>query len=133
MFRHQSSIEYRFPKYQSHHNCLFKRQCQNPHLGILGSLVFCLGLTLSEPAWLVPSVRAAALSVSKIDQSVSTVVTTASTDSDAVQSPAGELPQTVRGEATVDQYPQQGESPQTFDTQESRSLGLEASDSSPSP
>ena len=132
MFRHQSSIEYRFPKYQAHHNCLFKRQCQNPHLGILGSLVFCVGLTLSEPAWSVPSVEPAALSVSKIDQRVSTVVTTASTDSDAVQSPAGELPQTVRGEALVDHDAQQGESPTTCDTEESRSLGLGASDSSPS-
>src|SRR4028119_582177 len=133
MFRHQSSIEYRFPKHQAHHNCLFKRQCQNPHLGILGSLVFCLGLTLSEPAWLVPSVGAAALSVSKIDQSVSTVVTTASTDSDAVQSPAGELPQAVREEATVDQYAQQGDTLPNCDRKGAKTLGLSASDSSPSP
>ena len=112
----------RFPKSQAQHHWFFKRQCQNPHLGILGSLVFCVGLTLSQPAGSAPSVGAAAVSVSKIDQRVSTVVTTASTNSKAIQSPAGELPQAVREEATLDHDAQQGESPPICDTQESRSL-----------
>jgi hypothetical protein len=85
-------------------------------------LVFCVGLTLSQPAGSAPSVGATAVSVSKIDQRVSTVVTTASTNSKAIQSPAGELPQAVREEATLDHDAQQGESPPICDTQESRSL-----------
>ncbi len=80
MYRHKSTINSTFPKLKNNHHWLFKPKHQKLYLEILGSLIFWVGLPLSKPAWSVPSVEAATISVSQIDQKESNVVTATSKD-----------------------------------------------------
>ncbi|HAA33466.1 MAG TPA: hypothetical protein DCE56_44275 [Cyanobacteria bacterium UBA8553] len=80
MCRGKTTINPRLHKFKINHHWLFKPKYQKLHLEILGSLIFWVGLPLSKPAWSVPSVEAATISVSKIDQKESTAVTAASQD-----------------------------------------------------
>lgn len=75
----QRSYPSELPKLPPHHYGIFQGTLQKPHLQILGSLLFCVGLTLSKPAWSAPQVGSAALSVSPPNPKES-VVTTTSTE-----------------------------------------------------
>ena len=80
MYRHKSSINFRLPKLKKNPHWLLKLKSRRLHLEILGSLIFWVGLPLSEPVWSIPSVEVATTSISKTDQKESTVVTAASKD-----------------------------------------------------
>lgn len=95
MHRHQTSSKYAVPKLKPHHHWLFKHKFQKPPLEILGSLVFCVALTLSEPTWSAPTVGDSTLAIAKIDPRESSVLTHPSIDSGTTQSATGELPQAL--------------------------------------
>ena len=95
MHRHQTSSKYAVPKLKPHHHWLFKHKFQKPPLEILGSLVFCIALTLSDPTGSAPTVGDATLASTKIDHRESSVVTHPSmeNDSGSNQVPTGNDPE----------------------------------------
>ena len=96
----QTSCQYRIFQLQSHpFYGFFQRNYQKSHLGILGSLVFWVSLTLTKPAWSAAPVGTAALPTSNTDQKESVGVTAASKDAVTIPSHPKVLPPDVTGEA----------------------------------
>jgi hypothetical protein len=84
MRRCQTSRQHWVSQLQPHLHGFFQRKSQKPHLEMLGRLIFCVGLTLSKPAWSAPEVGSAALAVSNAENQESVEVTDASTEADAI-------------------------------------------------
>ncbi|GAB4206652.1 MAG: hypothetical protein Fur006_63940 [Coleofasciculaceae cyanobacterium] len=87
MRRCQTSRQHWVSQLQPHLHGIFQRKKQKPHLEIVGSLIFCVGLTFSKPAWSAPEVGSAALSLSNSENQGTVEVTSASTEADIVASP----------------------------------------------
>ena len=95
-----TSCQYRISQLQPHpFYGFFQRNYQKSHLGILGSLVFWVGLTLTKPAWSVSPAGAAALPLPNTDQQGSAQSTAPSQDAEAIPSHPKVLPPEVTGEA----------------------------------
>jgi hypothetical protein len=69
------------------------------HLKILGSLIFCSGLTLSDSAWSVPPINDIAVSESKAQQKSNLRIVATSLDTDVLSFHPEVLPPEVMGEA----------------------------------
>lgn len=101
MRRSQTSRQHWVSQLQPHLHGFFQRKNQKPHLEILGSLIFCVGLTFSKPAWSASEVGSAALAVSNAENQETIEVTDASTQADAIASP-NVLPPGTIGEAATE-------------------------------
>lgn len=95
MRRCQTSCQHWVSQLQPHLHGVFQWKNQKSHLEILGSLIFCVGLTFSKPAWSAPEVGSAALAVSNAEHQGSVEVTDTSTEADAIASPNVLLPETM--------------------------------------
>lgn len=80
--------EHRFTEIQPRDRTLKDYKSQKSRLEILGSLFFCVGFTVCEPAYSAPEVASKALSVSPTDHQKNVVVTDTSTKTDALPSPS---------------------------------------------
>jgi hypothetical protein len=68
MSRRQTSSQYQTLQLQPCDRRLFPWKQQKSHLEILGSLIFCVGLTLTKPAWSAPPAGQPVLPVPSTDQ-----------------------------------------------------------------
>ena len=100
MRRCQTSRQHWISHLQPHLDRFFQRKNQKPHLEIVGSLIFCVGLTFSKPAWSAPEVGSAALSLSNSEKQGTVEVTDAATEADIVVSPSVLPPGTMEDAIT---------------------------------
>ncbi|MEW6493209.1 MAG: hypothetical protein AB1589_12000 [Cyanobacteriota bacterium] len=87
LFR-KGAHEHRFTEIPPRDRTLKDYKSQKSRLEILGSLFFCVGFTVCEPAYSAPEVASKALSVSPTDHQENVVVTDTSTKTDALPSPS---------------------------------------------